>query len=59
MKVSVIIPVFNAVSYIEVCVRSCMIQTEVGQIIIVNDGSTDGSLSIIKHLASLDNRIEI
>ena len=27
------------------------------EIIVVNDGSTDNSLSIVRHLASLDNRI--
>jgi glycosyltransferase involved in cell wall biosynthesis len=58
-KVSVIIPVFNTEDYLEESVRSIMNQTlhEI-EIIIINDGSTDSSLSIIKKLAEEDSRIK-
>ena len=59
MKVSVIIPLFNTELYIEQCVRSCMIQQEVGQIIIVNDGSNDQSISIVETLLLEDDRVEL
>lgn len=56
--VSVIIPVFNGDLYIEACIRSVMCQTyENIEIIVVNDGSTDGSLRIIECCQRLDDRI--
>ena len=49
-KISVIIPVFNAEKYIEKCLDSVMRQTkkEEIEIIVINDGSTDESDSVIK-----------
>ncbi|MBS1573218.1 MAG: glycosyltransferase [Bacteroidetes bacterium] len=56
--VSVIIPVYNAEKYIEQTIRSVLNQTfQDFEIIVLNDGSTDKSLEIIKGLASQDNRI--
>lgn len=57
-KISIIIPFYNAAAYIEKCVRSVMNQTlrEI-EIILVNDGSTDNSLSVIKSLAAEDERL--
>lgn len=57
-KVSVIIPVYNTGEYVEEAVRSIMNQTlsEI-EIIILDDGSTDHSSSIIKKLALEDHRI--
>ena len=49
MKVSVIIPVYNAESYLEKCLDSIVNQTYSNiEIIIVNDGSKDNSSKIIK-----------
>ena len=47
-KVSVVIPVYNAVSYLKECLDSIVNQTlkEI-EIICVNDGSTDNSLEIL------------
>lgn len=58
LRVSVIIPVYNTEEYVEEAVRSIMNQTlkEI-EIIIIDDGSTDHSLSVIKKLATEDNRI--
>ena len=49
IKVSVIIPVFNVEKYLEECLESILAQTlkEI-EIICVNDGSVDNSLSILK-----------
>jgi glycosyltransferase involved in cell wall biosynthesis len=57
-KVSIIIPVYNTEAYLREAVESVMQQTlhEI-EIIIVNDGSTDGCSSIIDELASKDKRI--
>ena len=47
-KVSVIVPVFNASRYIEMCLDSIRKQTLKGlEIICVDDGSTDGSREIL------------
>jgi glycosyltransferase involved in cell wall biosynthesis len=47
--VSIIIPVYNAAAYIAETINSAISQTwENKEIIIVDDGSTDGSLAIVK-----------
>jgi glycosyltransferase involved in cell wall biosynthesis len=60
MKVSVIIPVFNAEAYLKECILSIVTQTKKDiEIIFINDGSTDNSLLIIEHFAATDQRIVI
>lgn len=57
-KVSVIVPVYNAEKYIKKCIDSILGQTlKELEIIFINDGSKDNSLSIIKEYAKDDNRI--
>lgn len=56
--ISVVIPVYNVKSYLYECVESVRSQTYKDiEIILVNDGSTDGSDLICEELAELDNRI--
>lgn len=57
-KVSVVIPVYNTEAYLEEAVRSIMNQTlkEI-EIIIIDDGSTDNSSSIIAKVSNEDSRI--
>ena len=58
--ISVIVPVYNAVFYVEKCIRSIMRNTYTDlEIICVNDGSTDMSAEILKSLAEEDTRIII
>ncbi len=59
-RVSVIIPVYNTGNYLSQCLDSLLKQTlkEI-EIICVDDGSTDNSLSILKKYSELDNRIKI
>lgn len=60
VKVSVVVPVYNVERYVERCVRSLMEQTlQDIEIIIVNDGSKDGSRDIVGRLAESDSRIRI
>ena len=48
MKVSIVIPVYNAEKYLGACIESCINQTYKDiEIIIVDDGSTDNSSDII------------
>lgn len=60
IKVSVIIYVKNTINYIEQCVRSVMAQTlkEI-EILVVDGGSTDGTLEVVKKLKEQDDRIRI
>ena len=56
--ISIIIPVHNGEEYIERCVSSILCQTYKNlEIIVIDDGSTDKTLSICKSLASNDDRI--
>lgn len=56
--VSVIVPVYNVSEYLPMCLESIINQSYKNiEIIVVNDGSTDNSLEIIKEYAAKDNRI--
>ena len=58
--VSVIIPVYNAETYVEECIKSIVNQSYSNlEIIIVDDGSTDKSLSIVRNIANADRRIKV
>ncbi len=59
MQVSVIIPFFNASDHIDLAISSALIQPEVSELILVDDGSTDQSLEICQQWASKDQRIVI
>lgn len=50
-NISVIIPVYNAAAFVGKAVESVLMQPEVGEIILVEDGSTDNSLEICESLA--------
>ena len=59
-KVSIIIPTYNVEEYLEECLDSVCRQTLKDiEILCVNDGSTDGSLEIIKRYAAKDERIVV
>lgn len=56
--VSVIVPVYNVSAYLEECIRSICGQTYQNlEIILVDDGSTDGSGEICDRFAKKDERI--
>lgn len=58
--VSVISPVYNKLSFLDDCARSCLEQT-LGdiEVVFVDDGSSDGSLDRLKELAQRDRRIRV
>lgn len=59
-KVSVIIPVYNAENYLKECLDSILKQTlQEIEVICVNDGSSDGSLSILNEYVKEDSRLKI
>ena len=60
MKISVIIPVYNVELYLRQCLDSILCQTfQDFELLCVNDGSTDASLSILQEYEKKDNRIKV
>lgn len=61
IKLSFIIPVYNADNHLERCVNSCMNQglEEEYEILLCNDGSTDNSLAIAEALSQKHNCIKV
>lgn len=59
-KVSVIIPVYNTEAFVAETLQSILNQTlkEI-EVIVVNDGSTDGSLAIVNEIARSDDRVQV
>lgn len=56
-KISIIIPVYNAEKYLEACLDSLLDQTYTNyEVILINDGSLDSSLSICKKYANKYDR---
>ncbi len=59
-KISVLLPVFNVGSYVAEALASIQTQTFSDiEIVVVDDGSTDGTLRIVEQLASTDGRIRV
>lgn len=58
IKVSVVIPVYNAKDYLHDCIKSLLDQTLIDcEFVFVNDGSTDNSCEIIEEYQKNDQRI--
>lgn len=58
--VSVIIPVYNAEKFLDQCLESVINQSYTNlEIIMVNDGSNDGSLAICQRFAGRDYRVRV
>ena len=59
-KVSVVIPVYNVEKYLSQCLDSVLSQSlEEIEVIVVNDGSTDGSSNICRQYSKRDKRIRL
>ena len=60
IKVSVVIPVYNTEKYVREAIESIIHQSlKELEIIIINDGSTDGSPEILKEISNTDHRIQV
>ena len=59
-KISVIVPVYMVEKYLEKCIRSVLGQTYADfELILVDDGSTDGSSRICESFSEEDGRIKL
>lgn len=59
-KISIIVPCYNIAPYIETCVLSILQQTYTNiEVMLVDDGSTDGTAEILDSLAMQDERIRV
>ena len=60
MILSIIIPVYNTEQYIKKCLESCLHQNEMEyEIIIIDDGSPDNSVDIVKQIAATKENVRI
>ena len=58
--VSIILPVYNGEAYLERCIRSVLAQTiEDIQLILINDGSVDGTAAICDRFGGADGRVTV
>lgn len=58
--ISIIVPVYNVCNYFEHCLHSLLAQTyENTEILLVDDGSTDGSSTLCDQVALIDKRVEV
>jgi len=60
IKLSIIVPMYNVEHYIERCVLSCLAQNMDSsdyEIIVVNDGSEDGSLAVVERMMQFNDNI--
>lgn len=55
--ISIVIPIYNAEEYLANCLESIVMQTYGNlEVILINDGSTDSSKSILQKYVNVDNR---
>lgn len=60
MKLSIIVPIYNVEKYLPQCIDSILNQDYVDfELILVNDGSPDDSLSICRQYAEKDKRVRV
>lgn len=58
--ISVVIPVYNSESRLDICIESIIRQTYTDwELILVDDGSKDNSLNICKKYSEKDNRVKV
>ena len=59
MKLSVIVPVYNERNMLIAAIQAVVAVERVDEIIIVDDGSTDGTRDLYPQIAAMDDRIKI
>lgn len=59
MKVSVIIPVYNAADYLNISIKSALKQPQTEELLLIDDRSTDNSLEICRKWEKDDRRVKV
>lgn len=58
--ISIIIPVYNSVTVLPICLQSILNQTYQNfEVLLINDGSNDGSAALCDYYADLDVRVSV
>lgn len=58
--ITIIIPIYNSEKYLRTCIDSVLVQSHTNfEILLINDGSTDGSGRICDEYAQKDSRIKV
>jgi glycosyltransferase involved in cell wall biosynthesis len=58
-KIDVVVPIYNGEKFIAASINSLISQVGIGQVVAVNDGSTDNSLELLEDLARQNHKIKI
>lgn len=59
MKISVIVPVYNAAKYIRQAVESALVQPEVAEVLLIEDASPDNALEICRKLEREYDKVKL
>jgi glycosyltransferase involved in cell wall biosynthesis len=58
-QVSIVIPVYNAGKYLQAAVSSALEQSQVEEVLLIEDGSPDNSLEICKRLVAENSKVKL
>lgn len=59
-EISVVVPVFNAAGLVQAAVSSILDHTQARvEVICIDDGSSDGTLSVLESMADVDSRVKV
>lgn len=60
VEISIVLPVYNVIDYLDECIKSILRQSNINfELIVVDDGSTDGSQILCDKYSESDSRIKV
>lgn len=59
MMISVVIPVYKAEAFLQTAVESALDQPETGEVLLIEDNSPDGSLTLCRRLAESHDKVRL